>query len=258
MRNIIIFFLIATIATACSPTEKDNGENTSKHDRSVLPPDRELNPFTIKADEPVNAKNLSDEVKRWKEKWAGKTITVYAWMWGGMTPGPKKHFSDVSSPGRIILKVQMAEGVTDSVFAEKTYHQKYVAMEGEIVGHTNALELINCRPLPLFTPDTIPSGEQLTPWNFDKNLVYNPLDVSASIQAWKDVEVTVEDYCSVAMKGNSVRFGNDEGTEVWLKAVFSKNFEGDGQVGLHKIKGKVRSYREGPTVSMGGCEFVDK
>ncbi len=204
MRNIISLFPIMIILlffSSCGDPGKENG-NILPPASSQLPPDRNLVPWSIKADDVVNPANMLQSYREWTFRWSRDTAAVIAWLGGGMEGHPAKRFK-VPGDSTEVLAVTFAMGAEESFM--KNAKTEYVILRGLAMEGNNILILDLARYAGAYEND-LPPAADLDPKNIGTGGPYNAADILRGMQAWKGKVVTIHGEAELSQSKDEFKF----------------------------------------------------
>lgn len=240
MRNdlikILVLSIVVVLVSRCG-TENQNVSSSNKQEATAQY--KALSPYEVKADEPLDPKNLRDEVKRWNEAWIGKEITVIAWCGAGTTPGKNKMFSNKEKPGLIRLKCAFNEDVDPTFFERVDLSTQYTLIKGKIAGYTNSLELVDCVQVGPYGDTSFIQVDNISPATWKTETPVFSENIVNAMNAWVGVEVAVKGEASMANKGNVIRFTSEDRKETYVSCRFKSMFSGDGKTAERIVQGRI-------------------
>jgi hypothetical protein len=249
--------------------EKTKGSEQAEGSESApevdLPEDRDLDPYDLDSSDPVTGENLHDEILAWENAWKNKEVSVIAYVRGGMSPGDVLKMGTKQSPGGVLYHVQISDEERTKM-GKVAAEAEFAVIKGrvELPSFGKRLTIKDAVTVGPYEEKAPPSDQQIDPEELQADTPINPVDLQASIDAWKGVEVTIKDQFERPMSGNVMTVPKKgEGEDVWLKARLAGNLpEGSPGRVVETLQCEVvgmqqRGSEPAPYASVKGCELVE-
>ena len=223
----------------CASSDSDSkNEEQEVNLYESLPADLELNPYAY-AGEELNPENLRTAVIEWNKSWEEPRVKLIAWLWGGIgNNNIYRTFTYPENPGLVAIQSDLPEQEMEKI--AEFAGAEFMIISGNVAQNGQNILLTNTEVEGDYDINLAQTGVSIDPSSLEGP--YYSFDVYNSIDAWKEVEVTVTGVTQMALEGNNIKFKGKDGYEILIATTAEKYSQDNLKDQIITVSGLVHSY----------------
>lgn len=234
------FTLIIGLAACQGENGSSGGSDISTMEASdQFPPDAELNPFNYNPSVPANPVNMFMSFRDWTFGWSRDSVTIIAWLGGGMTGDPARRFKSLDKSNEEVVAITFAPDEFEK-FEPRKDEAEYGMFRGKAMDGETMLILDMARYVGPYEGE-IPSGVEISPAQAYAGGAHNPKDILSAMSAWFGKEIAVHGMADVAKSGDVITYTYKDSQIFKVKMKEAYKSSKEGQFPL-VVKGKIAEY----------------